>query len=144
MGLRILIDTNIVLDYLLSREPYEKSAGVIIKFCQQKVVEGCIAAHSITNIFYILRKNFSIEERRWILLDICKIFCVEGIDAKKLQNALMNEGFLDFEDCLQMECAKNFHADYIVSRNLEDFKNSDIPCVNPDEMCRIIEKQRNV
>lgn len=69
---------------------------------------------------------------------------MEGIDVKKIENALVNEDFLDFEDCLQMECEKDFHADYIVSRNLADFKNCDIQCVAPDEMCRIIEKQRNV
>lgn len=77
-----------------------------------------------------------------ILLDICKIFYVEGIDVKKLRNALVNEEFPDFEDCLQMECARDFRADYIVSRNLEDFKNSNIPCVDPDEICRIIKNQR--
>ena len=142
MELRILVDTNILLDYLLDREPHEKSARTILKACQQKKMEGCVAAHSITNIFYILRKNFSIEERRDILLDICKIFYVEGIDVKKLRYALANEDFLDFEDCLQMECAKSFHADYIVSRNLEDFKSSDIPCVDADEMCRIIESHQ--
>lgn len=57
MELRILIDTNIILDYLLERQPYEKPARAIIKFCQQKTIEGCVAAHSITNIFYILRKK---------------------------------------------------------------------------------------
>lgn len=138
MRLRILIDTNVILDYLLKREPYEEAARTIIKFCHQKMIEGCIAAHSITNIFYILRKDFSINERREILLDICKIFSVESIDGKKLQHALINEKFLDFEDCLQMECAQNFHADYIVTRNLADFKNSNTPCVNPDEICKII------
>lgn len=141
MGLRILVDTNIFLDYLLEREPYEKMARVIIKACQQGIISGCIAAHSVTNIFYILRKNFSLEERREILLDICKIFSVEGIDTDKLQNALRNEKFLDFEDCLQMECAKSFHADYIVSRNPADFKNSEIKCIGPDEIYEMIKRK---
>ncbi len=117
MALRILVDTNILLDYLLEREPYEEPARVIIKSCQKKMIDGCIAAHSITNIFYILRKNYSIEEHKGILLDICKIFYVEGIDVYKLRSALVNEDILDFEDCLQVECAKNFYVDYIVSRN---------------------------
>ncbi len=46
---------------------------------------------------------------------------------------------LDFEDCLQEECAKSYRADYIVSRNTVDFRNSDIPCIEPEEVCRIIE-----
>ena len=55
----------------------------------------------------------------------------------------MRNDFPDFEDCLQMECAKNFHADYIVSRNLSDFKNSDILCIEPEKLCRIIETGEN-
>lgn len=141
MELRILVDTNILLDYLLEREPYWELSRTIVKSCQQSTVAGCIAAHSVTNIFYILRNNFSIEDRKRILLNICRIFYVEGIDIHKLRNALENEDFLDFEDCLQVECAKNFHADYIVSRNVSDFKNSHIPCVEPEEMCKIIEKR---
>ncbi len=122
MGLRILVDTNVLLDYVLEWEPYWELSRTIIKFCQQKIASGCIAAHTITNMFYILRKNFSIEDRRKILLNICRIFSVEGIDTHKLRNALENGEFSDFEDCLQVECAKNFHADYIVSRNASDFK----------------------
>lgn len=140
MGVRILVDTNIILDYLLEREPYGELARTIIKSCQKRIITGCIAAHSITNIFYILRKDFSLEERRKILLNICKIFYVEGIDNHKLQNALVNDSFTDFEDCLQMECAKYFHADYIVSRNVLDFKNSDIPCIEPEKVCGIIKQ----
>ena len=143
MGVRILVDTNIILDYLLEREPYGEQARTIIKSCQQRIITGCITAHSVTNIFYILRKDFTIKERREILLNICKIFYVEGIDNHKLRNALANDNFADFEDCLQMECAKNFHADYIVSRNLSDFKNSDILCIGPEKLCRMIETGEN-
>ena len=64
---RILIDTNILLDYLLTREPfYEEARGVILT-CTEGEVKGCIAAHSISNMFYILRKDFDAEERREVL-----------------------------------------------------------------------------
>lgn len=138
--MRVLVDTNILLDYLLERDPYDIPAKTIIQACQKKQILGCIAAHSITNIFFILRKYFTIKERRNILLNICKLFDVEGIDLQKLQNALMNEDFQDFEDCLQMECAINFHADYIITRNPHDFKNSIISCIEPIEFCQILRK----
>lgn len=77
------------------------------------------------------------------MLNICKIFYVEGIDNHKLRNALANDNFADFEDCLQMEYAKDFCADYIVSRNLSDFKNSDILCIGPEKLCRMIETGEN-
>lgn len=138
MGLRILVDTNIILDYLLCREPYDKAARDIVLACKQGQVSGCIAAHSISNLFFILRKAFSIEERRSLLHSLCELFEVEGIDKAKILKALDNENFPDFEDCLQMECAKTFGADYIVTRNIVDFKDSKIPCMEPEKFCKMI------
>lgn len=138
MGLRILVDTNILLDYVLCREPYSQSARNIIFACKQKQVEGCIAAHSIPNMFFILRKAFSVEERRSLLQNLCELFEVEGIDKTKILEALADEDFSDFEDCLQMKCAVAFRADYIVTRNGDDFKGSRIPCIEPDEFCKMI------
>lgn len=71
-------------------------------------------------------------------MDICRLFAVEGIDLFKLKNALENEVFDDFEDCLQFECAKSFQADYIVTRNIDDFLNSSISCLTPEQLCRRI------
>lgn len=136
--MRVLIDTNIILDYILNREPYDKYARRIVEACKEKRISGCIAAHSIPNIFYILRKVYTIEERREILLALCQLFDVEGIDADKIQNALKNNNFSDFEDCLQMECAKKYHADYIVTRNTADFAASNIPCIESEQMCGLL------
>ncbi len=138
MGLRILIDTNVLLDYLLCRSPYEQAARKIIVACKQRQVSGCIAAHSISNMFFILRKVFSVEERRKLLFNICELFEVEGIDKTKIFNALADETFADFEDCLQKECAVAFRADYIVTRNCDDFKGSSIPCIEPAEFCKML------
>lgn len=138
MGMRVLVDTNVLLDYLLKREPYGELARVIIKACQEKKIVGCIAAHSITNMFYILRKDFSIKERRAILLDICQLFDVVGIERNKLQEALKNEAFSDFEDSLQMECAKEFYADYIITRNMTDFEQNVVPCIDPERFCEML------
>lgn len=103
MANKILLDTNILLDYLLMRNPFYNDASEIVKRCVDGNYKGCIAAHSISNMFYILRKTYSIEERREILLSICEIFDVIGIDKIKLIMGLENEDFSDFEDCLQME-----------------------------------------
>lgn len=138
MGLRILVDTNVLLDYLLCRSPYDQAAEQIIIACKQQRVSGCIAAHSISNMFFILRKAFSVAERRKLLLSICELFEVEGIDRGKIFHALADETFLDFEDCLQKECAVAFQADYIVTRNGADFKSSRIPCIEPLEFCKML------
>ena len=103
--------------------------------CKQKKVIGCIAAHTVSNMFFILRKTYSVEDRRTILKDICKLFDVEGIDRLKIIQALDNSDFKDFEDCLQMQCAKSFRADYILTRNLADYRDSEIACISPEEFC---------
>lgn len=130
---KVLVDTNVLLDYLLIREPFYEDSYKIVSDCVDGKLDGCIAAHSISNMFFILRKDFEIKERREILINICKIFTVEGIDFEKILAGLYNEDFSDFEDCLQMECAKTFGADYIITRNVADYQNSEIPPVTPQE-----------
>lgn len=63
---KILIDTNILLDYLLTREPFYEDAKKVILTCTEGETKGCIAAHSISNMFYILRKDYDTKERREI------------------------------------------------------------------------------
>ena len=130
---RILIDTNVLLDYLLEREPFFEDAKNVMLSCIDGNTKGCIAAHSISNMFFILRKDYNIKERREILRNLCTIFDVEGIDKVKLLSGLANEDFADFEDCLQMECAKNYGAEYIVTRNVSDYATSEIKAVLPGE-----------
>ena len=130
---RILVDTNVLLDYLLTREPYYEDAKKIVIACAEGKVNGCVAAHSISNMFFILRKDYSIEERRTVLTNLCKIFDVEGIDKVKLLEGLQNGEFSDFEDCLQMECAKAYGAEYIVTRIVSDYNASMVEAVTPEE-----------
>lgn len=130
---KILIDTNVLLDYLLEREPFFEDAKGIMVDCADGKAKGCIAAHSIPNMFFILRKDYSAKERREVLSNLCSIFDVEGIDKAKLLSGLANEDFTDFEDCLQMECAKSYGADYIVTRNVADYSVSEIKAIEPKD-----------
>ena len=130
---KILIDTNILLDYLLEREPFFEDAKELILTCTEGNTKGCIAAHSISNMFFILRRDYDAKERREVLKNLCMIFDVEGIDKTKLLLGLENEDFSDFEDCLQMECAKSYGAEYIVTRNVSDYSVSDIKAILPSE-----------
>ena len=92
---KILIDTNVLLDYLLGREPFFEDAKKVILSCTEGNTKGCIAAHSISNMFFILRKDYTVKERREILSNLCTIFDVEGIDKAKLLSGLANEEFSD-------------------------------------------------
>ncbi len=136
--MRILIDTNVLIDYISKREPYFFNAEQIITLCANEKIYGCIAAHSVMDAIYITRKEYSIDERKNILKKICLILDVVGVDKYKIINSLSNDKFTDIEDCLQMECAKEFFADYIVTRNIKDFKNSVIKPTMPDEFLKMV------
>ena len=139
MANRILVDTNVLLDYLLTREPFYKDAKNVILACVDGKVKGCIAAHSVTNMFFILRKDYSAKERREVLCNLCSIFDIVGIDKQKLLSGLENENFSDFEDCLQMECAKAYGADYIITRNVSDYAKFYVKAIEPKEYLKILE-----
>ena len=137
----ILIDTNIILDHLFPRQPHSANAGKILRLCFQQNCKGYIAAHSITNIFYILRKQFSVDDRKRMLLDLCDFIDVVGIQKKQIIDTLTNDEFTDFEDRLQFECAQTINAHYIITRNIADFPNSPIPVILPEDFLKIIEEQ---
>lgn len=132
-----MIDTNVLLDYLLTREPFYEDAKKVILKCTEGEVKGCIAAHSIPNMFFILRKDYDAKDRREILCSLCKIFEIEGIDKAKLVSGLENEDFSDFEDCLQMECAKAYGAEYIVTRNVSDYVISEVTAILPEDYLKL-------
>lgn len=137
--MRILIDTNVILDYLVKREPYYEAADKIFTLCGEPSLQGTIAAHSVTNCFYILRSTYSINERRELLLNICNLVDIVGVNRNILLSALNNEAFEDFEDSVQSECASDFGADYIVTRNIKDFAHSSIPAILPEDLLNMLD-----
>ncbi len=136
----VLIDTNVVLDILEKRTPLYEASSEVMAYCAAGREKGYIALHSISNIFYILRKQYSNEERRKLLLGILSFLRVTGVKHGAVRRALLREEFLDFEDCLQDECAKEVGADYIVTRNVQDFQNADVKAVTPEEFLKIVKK----
>ena len=134
----LLIDTNIFLDYLVDREPFAEGSRQILHCCVEKQAKGYIAAHSITNIFYILRKHFSSTERKRMLLELCEFVEICGLHKNQLTTALANDDFDDLEDCVQTECAKSIQADFIITRNVKDFVNSPIPAILPDDFLKMM------
>ncbi len=87
----ILVDTNVVLDILLEREPHAGEARFILSKCAKREVDGYLAAHSIPNLFYILRKAYSQKERRVFIKNLCDIFYISELNAKKIMLAAENE-----------------------------------------------------
>ena len=132
-NITVLIDTNIFIDVLQDRIPFTDNSQAVIGLVTQKKIKGAVAARSITNLWYILRKTHSDEERRNYLLSLFELFDVVSIDKNRLVAALENSNFKDFEDCLQDECAYAINADYIITRNAKDFESSMVKALTPEE-----------
>jgi len=134
----ILIDTNVALDFLTVRQPFYHSAKAILQACASDKIQGYIAFHSLPNIFYILRKSYSDEDRRSMLKNLCLVLQVTGASHDRVCDAISRGEFSDFEDCLQMECAKSFGAEYIVTRNINDYKISKIKAILPKDYLEML------
>jgi predicted nucleic acid-binding protein len=133
----LLIDTNIILDWLLIRRPFAEPARHVIKLCIGGIFQGYLAAHTILNIFYILRKEKSIAERTEILLMLCNYFEIINIEKLMMVSVLENDDLQDLEDGLQIQCAKDANLDYIITRNIKDFTKSSIKALLPEEFLKI-------
>lgn len=135
--MNVLIDTNVILDNLLERAPDTECADRIFDLCSSERLKGYVAAHSILNAYYIMRKHFPDEERRRALLDICKMVLIVGADERMIVDALKYDDFRDFEDCVVAKCAESCKADYIITRNVKDFANSSVKAITPDDFLRL-------
>lgn len=129
----MLIDTNVILDNLLEREPNTECAEKIFGFCATGRLKGYVAAHSILDAFYIMRKHFSIAERCETLLKVCEIVSIVSVDERKIVDALKYDDFRDFEDCVVAKCAESCNADYIITRNVKDFAESGVPAITAED-----------
>ena len=129
--MKLLIDANILMDFIKIREPFYTDSKKVLFLCSDHSVKGYIAVHSIPTIYYLLRKDFSEEERRRWICDICRVLEVAAFNTEDAIRAAESMKFRDFEDCLQAECAKAVGADYIITRNTADFADSPVPAVTP-------------
>ena len=139
--MRILLDTNIIMTFLTGRDDkYTRESKNIMNQCMKNQVEGFVAFHSLSILWYLLR-TFPLDNRfQWLKL-VCTSLTVAHADNTMLLNAIAKKTFTDFEDNLQDCCAQNINADYIISANVKDFKNrSIIPAITPVDFISISEK----
>ena len=131
--MKVLIDTNIILDVLCKRPDFYKDSAKVFKLCEVKRISGVISALSIPNIMYILRKELDSEKTKEILDNLSLIFSIADLKADDLKKAAAME-FKDFEDALQSACAARIKANYIITRNIRDFTMSKVAAIKPTEL----------
>ena len=134
--MRVLLDTNIVIDFLQKREPYFKDVEQIFNLCVSGEADGFITASSCTDIYYFSRKVTKSANKAKVIM--ANLFMLVGVlDTKGMDcfNALFSS-MKDFEDAVIVETASNQQIDYIVTRNLKNFKEATIEVLSPKEFIK--------
>lgn len=131
----LFLDTNILVDLLADRKPFSKFALEIFSAAENKQVVLYTSSHSIATTYYLLKKfieDKSLREAISSLIEFVKVIPIDSI--------IINKGLKskqrDFEDALQLFAASSIQRmDCIVTRNIKDFKGSEILVLSPDEIC---------
>ena len=133
---KVLIDTDVLLDFFFDREPFAKYATEVLNLCEQKILKGFTTPVIISNVYYLLRKTAKhdiIVEKIKQLLNIVEII---KMDKKAVLNALNSE-FKDFEDALQnFSAIEHGEIKIILTRNIKDFKKSNLAILTPETFLR--------
>lgn len=137
---RIFIDTDIVLDVALAREPFLEASRLVLALLENNIAIGFISSNCIANIYYILRKAGGDKTARLFISKLLKYITVISIDHSTVIEAL-NSGFGDFEDALQNFSAIRNQCDCIVTRNIEDYKLSKINVYLPVEYLKLYQEK---
>ncbi len=131
--MKVLIDTNVILDVLYKREGFYEDSLKIWKLCETRKLDGYISALSIPNIVYILRRELDPEKTLEVINNINLVFKIYDLKSDIIMQAAEKKT-KDYEDALQMVTAQKLKASFIVTRNIKDFTGSKIIAVKPSEL----------
>lgn len=131
---KIFIDTNVLVDLIADRKPFSKHAIELFSRAEKRKVKLFTSSHAMATTYYLLKKYIEENKLREILYDLTDFLTIVAIDHHVIRMGLKSK-HKDFEDALQMISAYSIpHIDCIVTRNVKDFKASEIPVFTPDQV----------
>lgn len=116
--MKVLIDTNVILDFFLLREPHTTNACRLFEMVYKDEIAGFATANSITDVYYVTTKKLGENAAREAIRELLKILGIIAVDGNDCNNAL-SLPIADFEDALVTVCAGKEDTDYIVSNDNE-------------------------
>ena len=141
-NMTILIDTNVVLDILLNRQPWYTNAAVIFGLTQQKRIKSYVSASAITDIFYFVQKENGKNTARVALKRLLQVFYPATVTDRNIFHALELE-WEDFEDSVQYTVGEGLSVDYIITRNTQDYSSGTIVAATPEKFLQLIANIEN-
>ena len=139
--MKVLLDTNLIVDVALEREPFSTDSDRVLSFVEQGQVEGYISASTFSDLYYIIRRG---KGRDWTLAFLMQLgtFCqVATVDQSVISMAL-NANFKDFEDGIQYSTAVINQLDAIITRNQKDFPVTTPRILTPAQLIQEITNSR--
>jgi Predicted nucleic acid-binding protein, contains PIN domain len=131
--MKVLLDTNVILDVLLKREPFFADSYKVMKMSTENAVECIISASAVTDIFYILNRHFhDVNICKTYIYKLIQLVSVSDVNADDIQTALSID-ISDFEDALVTGIAMKNKAEYIITRNVKDFDTKYIKILTPKD-----------
>ena len=134
---RLLFDTNIVLDVLLERKPHFEASAAVWAAAESGNAEGMIAAHAVTTIHYLLRRERGNAKTTRIVSIVLRAFKVAAVDGAVVEDALRLP-FSDFEDAVTAAAAKLAGCDYLVTRDPRGFRGSPVRALAPEALLPLL------
>ena len=135
--MKILLDTNVVLDLLMDRLPFANAAAELFSKVEEGAITGYLCGSTVTTVHYLASKAVGAARAQEEIRKLLQLFDVAPVNRQVLESAL-SSGFSDFEDAVIHRAACHVGAEAIVTRNLKDFKKSRIPVYSSDEMAKIV------
>lgn len=131
--MKVFLDINIILDFLLNRKPFEEDAVEVFKLLYKKEIDGYVSAISYTQISYFLQKFIGKTGSKNILKDLNKLLTTVSVDNRTIEEALDSD-IKDFEDAIQIASALSVSGLHcILTRDKKDFKSTQLLIQSPKE-----------
>lgn len=140
--MKILFDTNVILDVMLLRDPFLRAATSLLAEVEKKNIEGFVCSTTVTTIYYLVSKTKGSKEAKKQVENLLRLFNVTHVEKRELESALYSD-ILDYEDAVLHESALGENLNGIVTRNTKDFRNSKITVFNPEELLKIVKSSLN-
>jgi predicted nucleic acid-binding protein len=136
--MKLLIDTNVVLDVILKREPFYDNSLSVLNLAKRHDIHEYISASAVTDIYYIAYKSLKDKEIvRHLLHELFVIVGIADVTEREIYNAL-EFSWNDFEDSVQYSVALTHEIDKIITRNPDDYRTTNIQVLTPAEALKII------
>jgi predicted nucleic acid-binding protein len=130
----VFVDTNILIDFLAERPPFSKFATALFELAEKNKVKLYTSSHSFATTHYLLKKHIQETALREILLSLLDLIELIPVDLFIVKKGLLSK-HKDFEDAIQIFAAHSINSiDFIVTRNLKDFKDAGMAVLPPDEL----------